>query len=51
MNQRMREYLIAKREKKTKFCKVILIYVSKLKFNIIEKNIRKKTRNLTQNCA
>ena len=45
-----REILLAKREKIVKFHKIRLIYYSKFKYNVIERKIREKTYNLTQNC-
>ena len=43
------EKSIAKREKMMEFHEIKLIYLSKFKSNGIGQNIRKKTRNLTQN--
>ena len=43
----MRKKSIMKRDKMIKFYKIKLIYGSKLNSNVIGKNIRKKTRNLT----
>ena len=34
-----------------KFYKILLIYYSKVKFNVVGRKIRDKTRNLTQNCT
>ena len=40
-----------KRGKLTKFYKIKLLYASKIKSNALERNIRKKTHNLTEHCA
>ena len=40
-----RENSIGKREKLTKFCKIEIIYASKLKSNIIRRKIGKKIHN------
>ena len=43
----MKENLITKRDKIIKLCKIKLNYGTKLKYNVIEGKIRKKTLNLT----
>ena len=51
MSKIKKEKLIAKREKIGKFHKIKLIYLSKLKSNVIRQDIRRKKYNLTQNHA
>ena len=47
----MREKSITKRAKLNLICNIKLIYVSKLKSNVIGQNFMKKTCNLGQNCT
>ena len=42
---------VSKRENRTKFLNIKLIFALKLKSNVIGRMSRKKTRNLTQNHA